>query len=240
MFSIRPDGGKKLEYRAGQFAVLGLPADPENPDGQWIRRAYSIVSAPGASDVEFYVVLVETGALTPRLWKLKKGDGVFMGEKAAGLVDFSGVEDTSDVLFVAAGTGIAPFISMLRGNRAGILNGMRRVSLVHGARHTYELGFKAELEDIQRQSPYFRYYPVVSRSHEETGAEWKGHKGHVQSLISGGVLERDFGKKITPEGFHVFLCGHARMVDECAGLFAGMGFVKNTPQSKGNLHFDKH
>ena len=53
-------------------------------------------------------------------------------------------------------------------------------------------------------------------------------------------IEKDFGKKITPEGFHVFLCGNPRMVDETVEIFLQKGFTRHTLKEKGNLYFDKH
>ncbi len=240
LFFIQFKDGHKFQYKAGQFAVLGLPDDKNNLDGEWHRRAYSITSAPSQDDVEFYIVLVKEGKLTPRLFNLKVGDEIFMGEKAAGLMNFNDVEDDANLLFISTGTGIAPFVSMIREHKQEILNGKRQVALIHGARYTYELGFKGELEELAKKSPYFHYYPIVSRSEQEVGVEWTGHKGHAQSLISNGVIEKDFGTKITPDNFKVFLCGNPRMVDETVEMFTEKGFTRNTLKEKGNLYFDKH
>ena len=240
LFSISFKDGHKFDFRAGQFAVLGLPDDKSNLDGEWHRRAYSITSAPSQSNVEFYIVLVKEGKLTPRLFALQPGDEVFMGEKAAGLMGFANVPEDNNILFVSTGTGIAPFVSMLREHKDEIFNGKLRVVLIHGARHTYELGFKGELEELAKKTPFFHYWPIVSRSEQEFGVEWKGYKGHAQSLITNGTVEKDFGTKIETDNFSVFLCGNPKMVDECVALFDAKGFTRNTIKEKGNLFFDKH
>ena len=92
LFFVTFKDGHKFEFKAGQFAVLALPDDVNNLDGEWHRRAYSITSAPSQDEVEFYIVLVKDGRLTPRLFNLKPGDEIFMGEKPAGLMNFGGVE----------------------------------------------------------------------------------------------------------------------------------------------------
>ncbi len=240
LFFISFKDGHKFEFKAGQFAVLALPDDANNLDGEWHRRAYSITSAPSQDEVEFYIVLVKDGRLTPRLFNLKPGDEIFMGEKPAGLMNFNGVEEDANLLFISTGTGIAPFVSMIREHKDEILNGKRQVALIHGARHTYELGFKGELEELQKKSPYFHYYPIVSRADQEVGMEWNGYKGHAQNLITNGTVEKDFGVKIKPEDFHVFLCGNPKMVDECVEIFTNKGFTRHTLKEKGNLYFDKH
>lgn len=253
LFTVRPDGGAEPAFKAGQFAVLGLPRDASKPEGEWIRRAYSITSIPGAPEAEFYIILVsdgrpksdldagpEDGRLTSRLFALNKGDRINMSEKAAGLMLYENVGEDADIIMGATGTGIAPFVSILRAHRAEIFNGRRQVALAHGVRHTYELGFKGELEDMRREFPDFHYYPVVSRSELEAGAAWEGRKGHVQSLILDGTIEKDMGRRIEPGRFHVFLCGSARMVDECVPMFLERGFSKHSANQAGNLHFDKH
>ena len=240
LFFITFKDGHKFDFKAGQFAVLALPDDANNLDGEWHRRAYSITSAPSQDEVEFYIVLVKDGRLTTRLFNLKPGDEIFMGEKPAGLMNFDGVEEDSNILFISTGTGIAPFVSMLREHKEKIFNGKRQVALIHGARHTYELGFKGELEELEKKTPYFRYYPVVSRADQEIGMEWNGYKGHAQDLIKNGTVEKNFGVKITPEDFHVFLCGNPKMVDETVEIFTEKGFKRNTVKEKGNLYFDKH
>lgn len=240
LFFVKLKDNSKFNFKAGQFAVLGLPDDRKNIEGLWHRRAYSIASSPSQDKVEFYIALVSDGKLTPRLFDLKVGDDIFMSPKAAGVMNFDNVKEDADLLFISTGTGIAPFVSIIREHREEILNGKRQIALVHGARHTYELGFKGELEELAKSCPYFHYYPIVSRSEQEIGRIWEGYKGHAQSLVTGGVIEKDFGKKITSNGFHTFLCGNARMVEETVEIFVEKGFKRNTPNEKGNLYFDKH
>ena len=93
---VRADSGE-LSFTPGQFAVLGLqgkaPRAPEaEPDAKLadpeklIRRAYSIASTSlEKSYVEFYLTLVTSGELTPRLFALPHGARVFLGPKASGL-----------------------------------------------------------------------------------------------------------------------------------------------------------
>ena len=115
LFSISFKDGHKFNFKAGQFAVLALPDDKNNLDGTWYPRAYSITSAPSQDLVEFYIVLVKEGKLTPRLFELKSGDSIYMKEQPAGLMNFDSVKDDANLLFISTGTGIAPFIKGLPG-----------------------------------------------------------------------------------------------------------------------------
>ncbi|MFM1749790.1 MAG: hypothetical protein RLZZ188_3456, partial [Verrucomicrobiota bacterium] len=122
---VRPDVGE-FNFTPGQFGVLGLrggePRVPEaEPDAKpvesdkLIRRAYSISSTNlEKAYVEFYLTLVTSGQLTPRLFALKHGARIFLGPKASGLFTLDRVVPGKAVVLVATGTGLAPYISMLR------------------------------------------------------------------------------------------------------------------------------
>jgi len=70
LWIIRIDPGGPFEFRAGQYATLGV-----EHEGKRLERAYSIVSSPYEDSLEFFVELVPHGDLTPDLFKLKTGDG---------------------------------------------------------------------------------------------------------------------------------------------------------------------
>ena len=239
LFKIVFENGNKLDYHAGQFVMLGLPEDKNNLDGKWIRRAYSITSSPKQDEVEFYIVLVKDGELTTRLFDLKAGDKIYMSERAAGIMEFKNINDTDNIIFLSTGTGIAPFISILRNNKNEILNGKRKVVFAQGVRHSSELAFEYELLGLEESNKFFKYFPVVSRAEEE-GIEWTGTKGHIQTLVTDGSIEKFFEMPIDPKNTNVFLCGTPKMVDECVNLFTDMGFTKHTLKEQGNLFFDKH
>src|SRR2546427_13023620 len=69
LWIVRIDPGGPFEFRAGQYATLGVERE-----GKRLERAYSIVSSPYEDSLEFFVELVPHGDLTPDLFKLKKGD----------------------------------------------------------------------------------------------------------------------------------------------------------------------
>ena len=122
---VRPDGAL-FEFTPGQFGVLGLlgnaprlpeanPEEPASEPGKMIRRAYSIASASVERRyVEFYITLITSGGLTPRLFALKHGSRVFLGPKASGMFTIDRVAPDKSVILIATGTGLAPYVSMLR------------------------------------------------------------------------------------------------------------------------------
>lgn len=246
---IAPDGGAVPTFEPGQFAVVGLPAsaprtplsDPEPPregPDKLIRRAYSIASPslPG-HHLELFVTLVRSGELTPRLFALQPGSRLWLGPKITGLFTLSDVPPDQNLVLVATGTGLAPYMSMLRTRLAA--GGGRRVAVLVGARHSWDIGYQAELRTMQRLVPEFTFLPIVSRPAEEPTA-WTGATGHVQSLWTGGALERAWGVKPTPADTHVFLCGSPAMIGDMETLLTGEGFTVQEKGRPGQVHAEKY
>jgi ferredoxin--NADP+ reductase len=246
---IVPRGWDLPPFKAGQYTVLGLPgsaarvamSDPEEPPApadKMIRRAYSIASSSVEGQyVEFYVTLVRSGALTPRLFALAPGSPVWLSPKIVGMFTLDQVPDGRNVVLVATGTGIAPYMSMLRTHLARIRE--PRVAVVHGARHTWDLGYRAELETMQRLCPNFRYAPVVS-SPEEESLPWVGRRGFVNEHWLPGRLEGLVGFEPEPSSTHAFLCGNPLMIEAMLPLLESQGFTEHTPHRPGNIHLEKY
>jgi ferredoxin/flavodoxin---NADP+ reductase len=247
---VAPDGWELPPFVAGQFAVLGLPAsaprvalsDPEEPDGadpdRIIRRAYSITSASvERSHLELYLNLVRSGELTPRLFALETGDPLWLGRKISGMFTLREVPPDQHVVLVATGTGLAPYLSMLRSELA--CGGPRRFAVLAGARHSWDLGYSAELYTMQRLCPNFTYLPTVSRPDAEP-APWGGHVGYVQRLWTNGALDRAWGFHPTPADTHVFLCGNPGMIDSLTAVLEGERFRQHAPRAPGELHVERY
>ncbi len=260
--SVRPDGWELPVFEPGQFATLGLP-DPEG--GAPRKRVYSIASAPGQPALEFYVQLVKEGSFTTLLWPHQPGDRIHLSPTIAGRFTLQSVPRGADLLLVGTGTGIAPFVSMLR-HHAG-RGRWRRCIIAHGARSEAELGYRAELETLAAADPSVIFLPVVSRAPAGT---WGGLTGRVQTLLDDTLWSGPTGADQTgadrpgaaadsarascssvstwppgeatpldPSRCHVFLCGNPAMIDDMDALLSARGFRHNKPDAPGNLHFER-
>lgn len=249
---VAPDQWDLPAFEPGQFAVVGLPAsapraplsDPADPPAagsdpdKLIRRAYSIASPslPG-HHLELFVTLVRSGELTPRLFALQPGSRLWVGPKFTGLFTLAEVPEDQHLVLVATGTGLAPYMSMLRTRlQAG---SKRRVAVLVGARHSWDIGYSAELRTMQRLIPEFTFLPIVSRPSEEP-TPWAGATGHVQSLWTGGALEKAWGMKPTPADTHVFLCGSPAMTEGMQAILGGEGFRLHEKAAPGQVHVEKY
>ena len=106
---MRFDPGGPFEYRAGQYATLGLELD-----GVRIERAYSLVSSPYEQELEVFVELVPHGGLTPKLFELKPGDTLLCRRIAKGRFLLDLRSGRANHLLVCTVTGVAPFVSYVR------------------------------------------------------------------------------------------------------------------------------
>lgn len=249
IFRIAPDGWRQPPFTPGQFAVIGLPAkaprtplsDPEEPGAdpeRFIRRAYSIASSSLAREhIEIFANLVRSGELTPRLFALSLGDRLWLGPKFTGMFTLREVPRDDHIAMIATGTGLAPYVSMLRTELE--CGGPRRFAVLHGARHSWDLGYSAELFTMQRLCRNLTYLPSVSRPGEEL-TPWSGATGYVQALWTGGALERAWGFRPTPKDTHVLLCGNPAMNDEMTKVLEGEGFRMHEPREPGQIHVERY
>lgn len=246
---VAPDGWKLPVFAPGQFAVIGLPgaaprcamSEPEEPasdPGKLIRRAYSIASSSLTEEyMEFYVALVTSGALTPRLFALNIGDRLWLGPKITGMFTFDQVPEDQNVVMIATGTGLAPYMSMLTTHL--ICGGPRRFAVLHGARHSWDLGYRSELLTLQHLCKNFSYSPVISRPQSEPVA-WPGKAGYVQDLWKSGIIGQRWGVEPTPQNTHVFLCGSPQMIDDTVAMLQSEGYQEHTKKEPGQIHVERY
>lgn len=246
---VVPDGWDIPPFIPGQFAVLGLPGSaprcplsdaeehPAEPH-QLIKRAYSIASSSVAHEhLEFYIALVRSGHLTPRLFALDVGRRVYLGPQISGMFTFDHLPDEAHLVLAATGTGVAPYLSMLRSQLN--LDAPRRIAVLLGARHSWDIGYRSELTALQRVWSKFSFLPTISHPDEEPFV-WSGATGTIQDLWNGGALARAWGFRPGPDNSHVFLCGHPAMVDGMTRQLVSEGFRVDSPASPGQIHGERY
>ena len=276
---IRPDFPVPA-HKAGQYSTLGLGQwEPRHPGCQeeipkpederkLIRRAYSLSSSildeqghlldlPRMDWLEFYIVLVRQAdknppALTPRLFLLKEGDRVFLGEKIAGHFTLDPVQSGDAVVFLSTGTGEAPHNYMVwdllrRGHQGRILAACC-------VRFRRDLAYLALQEELMRRYPQYIYLSLTTRE-----ADTVNQKVYIQDLITSGQLEERLGQPLDPAHAHVYLCGNPKMIgvptiDRASGrtqypqppgvveIFEKRQFRMDQPsvKLKGNIHFEEY
>jgi ferredoxin--NADP+ reductase len=276
---VRPDFPRP-PHRPGQYCTLGLGYWEPRVEGcqletlapgdvtKVVRRAYSIscsiYDTPGKlmrleeNDwLEFYIVLVRENldgrvpALTPRLFALKEGDRIQLGERITGHYTLEPVKPGDTVLFLGTGTGEAPHNYMTwellsRGHTGKVVN-------VCCVRYARDLGYRDTHDALMKQFPNYIYLALTTR---EAGTT---RKVYIQDLISSGELEERIGGPLDPASTHVFLCGNPRMIgvplrDRDSGailyptpvgaveVLEARGFKADVAATKfhGNVHFEEY
>jgi ferredoxin--NADP+ reductase len=250
VFRVRPDADD-YAFVAGQYTVVGLkqsePRLPEadgEPDAQadadpakMIRRPYSICSSVHQPEaLEFYISLLSGGELTPRLFNLQAGARLFVGPQPRGTLTLERVPADCNVLLVATGTGLGPYVSMLRSHARDFP--AQQVGVIQGASYSRDLGYLNELGHYASELPNLHYLPTVSRPEQDTG--WQGATGRVQNWISSTDFANRFGFPLEPESTHVFLCGNPGMILETQELLVERGFTLEAKGVEGDLHVEKY
>jgi ferredoxin--NADP+ reductase len=204
-----------IHFDPGQYLTIGVFAD-----GKLLQRPYSVASAPiEASDggYEFYVRRVPIPRFTTLLWRLPIGHRMRMiGPKGRFLLE---PDDKRTHLFVSTGTGIAPFISMIR--QSMVDRGPRRTVVINGCSYVDELGYREELESLERDRRYpLHYVPTISRPDDPRNAGWTGRTGRVESIVTS--VSHEHG--LRPDRTVVYICGNPEMIINAERELMDRGF----------------
>ncbi len=238
VFRVQPDQmpAERPWFVPGQYCVLGMN-NRDKPELGSMRRSMSIASAPeDEGPVEFYIRWVSKpeseNPLTHLLWKLKAGDRMYMRAVAAGVFtvkDTIGDDDPRLRVMVAAGTGSAPFVSMVRSElRRNPSADLSKYVLLHGASYPADLGYRDELAQMVDRNK-LKYWGTVSRPKE--AVDWKGDAGRVEAFFEGArlaELERRCGLPpggFTPRNVVVYICGLTGTITGTVIPLIDRGFV---------------
>lgn len=220
----------------GQYLAIGLNNE-DNPDLGSVRRSMSICSAPEErGSYEFYVRYVKHPAsdnpLTHLLWKMKVGDGIFMTKKPVGVFTVEDTVGTGDPrwrIFVAAGTGLAPFVSMVRSARLRDAKcDLSNTVLLHGASYPDDLCYAEELERYAAENK-LHYFRTISRPKE--APDWAGDVGRVEDYFLPerlAELEERVGVGVgglTAKNAGILICGLQGTIGQTIIRLAPRGFV---------------
>jgi ferredoxin--NADP+ reductase len=219
VFRLRAD--EPVDFTPGQYATLGLLDDGNDRP---LLRPYSVVSAPGKTDLEFFIERVEEGDLTTKLWELDQGADVWMRDKIVGR--FTLAPSYSYHLMAATVTGVGPYVSIIRDQlralRAGTLERPRPMMVLHGASRSWELGtYLEELTALAEQADWFEYVPTVSRPWEDP--DWDGEYGRVEDVLRKYLDAGPFPADETA----AYTCGHPQMIEKAQGIFERAGFAED-------------
>lgn len=217
-------------FTAGQYAKLSLEVN-----GERVVRAYSFVNAPSNTQLEFYLVLVPEGRLSPLLYALKPGDEVMITQDAQGFFVIDEVPQCDTLWMLATGTAIGPYLSILEEGKG--LERFKNIVLLHAARYARDLSYLPQMQQLQqRYRGQLQIQTVVSR--EEAAGSLTGR---VPALIASGELEAATGLTLDAEHSHVMLCGNPEMVKDTQQLLKETrGMRKHFKRKPGHMTSEQY
>ncbi len=222
-------------FRPGQFVAVGIDAPEDAPgDEKRIHRLYSIASAPG-EPAEFFIVEVPDGAVSPFLTHLQPGDSAWVHRDPKGVFTLDRVPDAEVLWLISTGTGLAPFISLIRTDEPW--ERFERIVVVQGARKNEELAYADEFERHRaKRGDRLSLVRTVTREDPEPGV----YGGRITSALADGKLEEMAGVPLDPKTGQFMLCGNPAMIDEMTGMLHERGFRDNTRKEPGHLTFERY
>ncbi len=234
LFTISVAVPDVTEFLPGQFLQLGLfPEGHQGEEAKLINRPYSVAS-PHGDVLEFFIVLVEDGELTPRLWKLESGDSVEVSQRAAGSFTLKKTPEAETLWLLATGTGLAPYIAMLRTDEPW--EKFQKICLVHGVRQFADLAYTDELKAYEEKFPG-RFKLAQALTREEADGTMNGR---IPSLFESGELESVTGFQCRADNSSVLLCGNPAMLDTMEELLGKREMKKHRSKSPGQIVLERY
>ena len=235
----------RKEFSAGQYTVVGLygseerspnsapEVDPVEPE-KLLQRPYSIASATTQlQQFEFYISQVKSGQLTPRLFNLNPGDRLFVSERIVGVFKLAETPANQDIVMIATGTGMAPYISFIRSYLTS--RPESRMAVIQGAAKQWDLGYFSELSFLEDSFENFTYIPTLT----EADDTWNGYELWIEELLEKEILKEEGGIEINPDKTHFFLCGNPKMVKNVSAWLFERNYTKHTRKEPGALHVEE-
>lgn len=214
----------RIEFLAGQYVILTV--DP----AKGIRRDYSIASPPSMDHAIDLLVDIKPGGEGSRyLGNLKPGDDVeFQGPFG----NFTVSEPSTELIFVATGSGISPLRSMII-DEVVTKRTTEKVRLWWGMRFAQDCFWIEDFDELEEENPTFEWDLILSKPPDD----WPLHAGHVTPHVLHYVQDkakgqglRDKGNSEIPSAFDprplsFYLCGSRLMIEGVSTELAKLGIT---------------
>ena len=220
LFEVAPSQKQSFQYQAGQFLTL-----KQEIKGQEIRRSYSLCSAPNSGQLKVAIKKIEGGVFsTYAVDELVEGDEIEVGAPAGKFTVNCAIQNQRKYVFVSAGSGITPSISMIK--TILIEEPKSSIHLLYGNKTKEETIFFNEIEQLKKQ--YGSRFDV----------KYFFSREHGMNELTSGRISVEKLKKVMPEwgqvkevyGFYV--CGPEQLIEEVTGFLVDEGV------REGNVHFE--
>lgn len=224
-----------MPFQAGQFARLQIEAIGESGELEKFANPYSLINSPDEKYGEVYYNTVPDGKVSNGLAALKSGDTVEIAQPCVGFFTLTQIpKDVKNLWMLSTGTGIGPYLSMLKTNDAW--ERFENIILVHAVPHANELCYSELIKKFKSDHPnQFQFISVVSREDHEGSL-----KGRIPTLIENGSLESAANLKISKENSHVMLCGNSGMLKDSKAVLKERGLDRHLNHKPGHVSAEQY
>jgi ferredoxin-NADP reductase len=193
----------------GQHVDVRLTA----ADGYRAERSYSIASPPEVSGLELTVDRLDDGEVSPFLTgQLRPGDAIDLRGPIGGYFVWSAAEPARPLLLVAGGSGVVPFMCMLRHRR--LSGSAAPTALLYSVRTRQDIIYRDELAALAEGDPHFTLRVTLTR---DSGSGWSGAVGRIDLPVVRSALARLGGQVDS------FVCGGDAFVEAASELLVQAG-----------------
>lgn len=217
VFDIPENLRSNFQFKAGQYLTLKTTIN-----GQEIRRAYSICSAPKSGEVRVSVKAVENGTFSVYATSvLSVGDVIEVHEPEGNFV----LEPANNAQYIgfAAGSGITPILAMVRSTLEE--NDSARFVLVYGNKSEADTMFKSELDSLaKRFENRFNLHYIFSRQRVSDALYGRCDEGIANYFVKNTYKDTSFDA--------AFLCGPEAMINVVSSTLQNSGF------DPSQIHFE--
>ena len=235
LVSVRVTRDPAFQFTAGHYARLGLA----DASGTIVTRPLSIASATTDPHLEFVCTLVPDGELSSRLASSVPGDDAQVDRGSYGFLTVDGLAPGPDLWMLATGTGIAPFLSILREPR--VWTSFERIVVVHSVRQVAELAPAAPIEALANApstapgTARLTYLPVATREPGATALD-----ARIPAMLEDGRLAEAAGLPIDVARSRVMTCGNPAMARDVRRTLAARGFAPVRRNTPGQMTFENY
>ncbi len=214
VIGMKPEDGKPNIFDPGMFMML-YGIDKQTGE-RHVGRALSIASDPSSINMEFFIIKNPTHGehIGRSHFNDVEMNDQFILRGPSGQFRFDPAKD-SKVLFIAGGTGLAPFMSMLRHMR--LRNDSNDVIMLYSVKYPGEVIRKQELANMQNS---LKLKLTVTVTRPAPGDGWTGQTGHVDSAMIQKYAP-DFLERMT------YVCGPLPFVKAVKDALAALKMPQN-------------
>lgn len=235
LVSFQTSRSPGFRFTPGHYTRVGL----SGADGNLVWRPFSVVSATYDPYLEFVATLVPGGQFSALLAGIREGAPIRVDKSSYGFLTIDHFAPGEDLWLLASGTGLGPFVSILRDTATWAA--FRTVAVVHSVRHARELAYRDEIvaiphgESAAIEPERLKYLPVVTRESCPGALNTR-----IPQLIEGGRLESAAGIGLDPRRSRIMVCGNPDLGHALRRQLTARDFHVNRRATPGQLAFENY